>query len=293
MLRRLAMKKRWFRRSVCLLLLGLWSVGVLGEVKKGKIHELNRDIVLLNLINGLYLTEEQTVSLIEKIKEAEEAREVFEKALEEKEKNFEDVLKDVRDVLLTGDEIPDDLKRRVREMKEVQHRSQDERGEKLINLESEVEGLLTKNQLVTIDSYKPCTIPPAQGKIGQSVETAAEGIARQLTRIRRLPNSRYELMKDMFVDFNMDKVEKHLGFLNPEEKEQYRQQTMDTFEKARNLSDKEFLLQKGELALELMPEDVKIRRRRINQLGRVGFFLLDPALIPILETRLKKGLYSI
>ena len=286
------MKKRWFRRGVCLLLLGLWSVGVLGEVKKGKIHELNRDIVLLNLINGLYLTEEQTESLIEKINEAEEAREVFEKALEEKEKNFEDVLKDVRNVLLTGGEIPDDLKRRVREMKEIQHRSQDERGEKLINLESEVEGLLTKNQLVTIDSYKPCTIPPAQGKIGQSVETAAEGIARKLSRIRRLPNSRYEMMKDMFVDFSMDKVEKHLGFRNPEEKEQYRRQTMDTFEKARNLSDKEFLLQKGELALELMPEEVKIRRRRKNQFGRVGFFLLDPALIPILETRLKNGLYS-
>ena len=282
------MKKRWFRRGVCLLLLGLWSVGVLGEVKKGKIHELNRDIVLLNLINGLYLTEEQTESLIEKIKEAEEAREVFEKVLEKKEKDFEDVLKDVRDVLLTGDEIPDDLKRRVREMKEVQHRLHDERGEKLINLESEVEGLLTKNQLVTIDSYKPCTIPPAQGKIGQSVETAAEGIARQLSRIRRLPNSRYELMKDMFVDFNMDKMEKHLGFRNPEEKEQYRQQTMDTFEKARHLSDKAFLLQKGELAQDLMPEEVKIRRRRKNQFGRVGFFLLDPALIPILETRLKR-----
>ncbi len=38
-----------------------------------------------------------------------------------------------------------------------------------------------------------------------------------------------------------------------------------------------------------MPEDEKIRRRRKNQLGRVGHFLMDSALIPILEERLKQN----
>ena len=38
-----------------------------------------------------------------------------------------------------------------------------------------------------------------------------------------------------------------------------------------------------------MPEDEKIRKRRKNQLGRVGHFLMDSALIPILEDRLQQN----
>ena len=283
------MKKAWFQKFICLLLLISWSTGGIGSEKKEKLRQLNRDIVLLNLINGLYLSDEQAVSLIEKIEEADRIREDFEDLLMERKRDFEDILGDVRDVLLKGEEIPEDLKRRVHRMKEIQHRLEDERGEKLGRLESEVEALLTKNQLITIDTYKPCTIPPAHGKIGQSVETAVQGIVRMLTRIRRMPYDRYEIMKDMFVDNSLERVERHLGFQSPEDKERYRQELLDAFEKARTFSDKEFLLQKGELANGLIPEDLKVRKQHKNQLGRVGHFLLDTALIPILKTRLKQG----
>lgn len=275
---------------ICLLLIVLGSTASLGGIDKPeKIHKLHRDIVLLNLINGLYLTPEQTESIIDKIEEAEEARKDFQQEIERRKKDVEDVLEDLEAVLLKGEEIPEDLKKRVHRMKEIQHSLENEMGEKLVRLESEVGVLLTKNQLITIDNYKPCTIPPAQGKIGQSVETAAEGMARMLTRIRHMHRDRYDLMKDMFVDGHLDRIENHLGFQNSEEKERYRQDMLDTFDKARQLSDQEFLVQKGELARKLMPEDVKIRRLRKNQLGRVGHFLLDPALIPILETKLKQG----
>jgi len=256
--------------------------------KVHKLHQLNRDVVLLNLINGLYLTTEQTENLIDKIESAEQVRENFLNELERRKDQIEEVLEEVREALLKGQEIPENLKRRVHRMKEIKHRLEDERGEKLIRLESEVEKLLTPNQRIVIDEYKPCTIPTSQGKIGQSVETAAEGAARLLTRIRHMPKDRYELTKEMFVDFHLDKIERHLGFKHEEEKEQYRQEALDVFETARSLSDKEFLVQKGELARRFLPQDVKIRKHRKNQLGRVGHFLLDPALVPILKERLKQ-----
>lgn len=277
------------KTSIVLLMLILGSALAQGEIKSDKLHKLNRDIFLLNLINGLYLTPEQTESLIEIIDEAEKVREDFEKEVERNEGFTEDILNDVRKALMAAEEIPEDLKKRVHKMKEIRHRLEDERGEQLIRLESEVEALLTQNQLLTIEEYKPCTIPPAQGKIGQSVETAAEGLVRMLTRIRRMPRDRYEMTKDMFVDFHLDKIERHLGFKNADEKERYRQDMMDAFENARALSDQEFLVRKGDMAQSLLPEDMKIRKRRKNQLTKIGFFLLDPALKSILEKRLKQG----
>jgi hypothetical protein len=274
---------------IVLLMLILGSTLAQGEIKNDKLHKLNRDILLLNLINGLYLTPEQMESLIDIIDEAEKVREDFEKDVERNEGFAENVLEEVREVLVNAGEIPDDLKKRVHKMKEIQHRLEDERGVRLIRLESEVEALLTQNQMLTIEEYKPCTIPPAQGKIGQSVETAAEGLARMLTRIRRMPRDRYEMTKDMFVDFHLDKIERHLGFKSADEKKRYRQDMLDAFEKARTLSDQEFLVQKGDMAQGLMPQDMRTHNRRKNQLTKVGHFLLDPALKPILEKRLRQG----
>lgn len=280
------------RRMLCIVFVawvGIGSALGLVEDKPTKLRQLDREIVLLNLINGLHLTTEQMGALIDKIDEAERVRNEFSWETERRESSFEDILEDVKEVLSKGEEIPEDLKKRVHRMKEDEHGLEDEMGEKLVRLENEVEALLTKNQLIVVNTYKPCTIPPERGKIGQSVETAAEGMTQLLTRIRRMPGSRYEMMKDMFVDAHLDRIERHLGFENSEEKETWRQKMLETFEKVRRMPDQDFLMQKGELARELMPEEMKTFKPRKNQLSRVGHFLLDPALKPLLERRLKQG----
>jgi hypothetical protein len=252
-----------------------------------KTHELNRDIVLLNLINGLYLTPEQMEALIEKIEAAEQIRNAFLLELEQNKSVFEDVLTDVREVLNRGEAIPQELKKRVHEMKELKYKLEDQRGEKLVRLESDIGDILTENQLLVLDEYKPCTIPPEKGRIGQSAEAAAEGIVRIFERIRHMNHERYDAMKDRIVDIHMEKAERHLGFENQGEKDAYRKKISDVMQKVRNLSDKKFMLQKGDLARQLLPEDSAAPRRRKNQLGKTGRFLLDPALAPILQTRLK------
>lgn len=261
----------------------------LGAQKENPLAELQRDIVLLNLVNGLYLTTDQTEALIHMIENADEVKENYQKEMNRWQSDFQDVLKEIKDVLLQEEELPEDLKKQYHEMKKIQFEIEDEFGEKLLELESEATHLLTQNQLMVIDQYKPCTIPPAQGKIGQSVETAAEGIARLLERIRMMPDTRYEFAKDKITDSQIERAERHVGFQNNKEKETYRKAVLEIFEEARNLSDQEFLVQKGELVQNLLPEDVPNRKQRKNELGRVGHFLLDPALIPILENQLKEG----
>ncbi len=264
-------------------------VSAKGAVKNDPIVELHRDIVLLNLVNGLYLTTDQTETLIDAIEKAEDIKEDYQKESERWQNDYEDVLEDIRKVLLRGEELPEDLKTQHYELKEIQFQIEDEFGEQLIEIESEVTDLLTQNQLTIIDQYVPCTIPPAEGKIGQSVESAAEGIVRLLERIRIMPNTRYEVMKEMLADSQIERVERHVGFQNNDEKEAYKQAVLDTYEDARNLSDQEFIIHKSELARNILVENDLIKKYRKNELGRVGHFLLDSALIPILENRLKEN----
>ena len=254
-----------------------------------KARQLNREIVLLNLINGLYLTPEQMQTLVEMVETAEEVRSTFLLELDQNKSVFEDVLTEVRNVLIRGEGIPQDLKKRIHKMKALQHRLEDERGEKLVQLESELLNLLTDNQLLVIEDYKPCTIPPAQGKIGQSVDAAARGIVRIFDRIRHMPKERYDDIKETIVDMHMDKIERHLGFENAKEREDYRKKILKILNRVRKLSDKKFLLKKSELAQALLPENIKTHKLRKNELGKTGRLLLDPALVPILKSRLQQG----
>lgn len=283
------MKKinRW-KMILLSLYFGLISIAR-GTEKENPLAELQRDIVLLNLVNGLYLTTDQTETLIDAIERAEDIKEDYQKEIGHWQNDYEDILEDIRKVLLRGEELNEDLKTEHHEMKAIQFQIEDKFGGQLIELESEVTDLLTQNQLMVIDQYVPCTIPPAQGKIGQSVETAAEGIARLLERIRMMPDTRYEFAKDMLTDSQIERAERHAGFQNNNEKEAYRKAVLEIFEEARYLSDQDFIVQKGELARSLLPEDSQIHKLRKNELGRVGHFLLDSALIPILENRLKEG----
>lgn len=276
-------------KRLCLLCLVCWAVNAIGGMSETEeFRQLHRDIVLLNLVNGLYLSTQQIEDLLEKIQEARQIREDCTNKAEQRKDELGEVFEELKTVLQENQEVPDDLKKRVHRAEETLHRLKDDLAENLKRLESDVEAILTKNQRVVIDTYQPCMIPPSQGKIGQSVETAAEGIVRMLTRVRNMPRDRYDLVKDMLVDFQIDKTERHLGVLTEDEKQQIRQETLTIFEQVRRMSDQDFIVQKGELARRFIREPDDARRPRKHELGRAGRFLLDPRLEPILRMRLEQ-----
>ena len=275
-------------KDLCLILLVLFLSNNLHADEREKLFSLHKDIILLNLINGLYLTPEQTASLIEKIEEAEVVRADFLQSIDHHKNDIENVLKNVRQELLNGEQIEEDLKKRVHKMKEIQHQLEDEQGEKLHLIETDLKTVLTPNQLIVIEEYKPCTIPPARGKIGQSEDVSAQGISRLLTRIRRMPRDRYELLNDMFIDRHIEKIERRLGVMTDEEKLSVKKKMLAGFERARTLSDQEYLIEKTELARRLLPDDRKNKILRKNDLGKLGHFMLNPALLPLLKKMVRQ-----
>lgn len=173
-------------------------------------------------------------------------------------------------------------------MKQIQQDLEDIRDEKLIALQEEIKGILSPNQLILIEEFQPCTIPPKTGRIGQSVETGSERLIRHLERIRYMPPSRYDMVKDMLADMHLDKIEKYIQKFSNTEREEYRQKILKTYEKARQLSDKEFLMQKKSLAQNILPEHVTNIIQRKYQLDKVGRFFLDATALNILKEKFGK-----
>ena len=119
--------------------------------------------------------------------------------------------------------------------------------------------------------------PPARGQ-GQPL----------LTRIRRMPRDRYELLNDMFIDRHIEKIERRLGVMTDEEKLSVKKKMLAGFERARTLSDQEYLIEKTELARRLLPDDRKNKILRKNDLGKLGHFMLNPALLPLLKKMVRQ-----
>jgi hypothetical protein len=249
------------------------------------LDKMQREVVLINLINGLYLTPDQIDKIELKNKEAQKVRDRFVKQINKERKEMVKILDDLKEVLLESQNISKDLKKQVRKIKEIQFKLQEERGEQLLRLESEIQDILTENQIMVIDTYKPCLVPPEKGKIGQSIEAGAERIVRMLKRIRQMPRENYELMKEMMIDLYIDKVEHHVGILTPEERTQLQEDALIIFENVRSMSDEEFFIKKGELAKDFIHEKDSKPRQRKYSFGRVGNFLLDPLIVPLLRLK--------
>ncbi len=89
------------------------------------------------------------------------------------------------------------------------------------------------------------------------------------------------------MDRLIEHYEVHIGVLDDDEKKALRKEYLELFEEAKSLSDLDFELKKKELAERMAQKGEKQkRRRRKYELGKIGRFLLDERVIPILEDRL-------
>ena len=252
--------------------------------------QLRYEIILLNLVNSLYLTSDQMQLLTIKIHEAEEIRNSTNQHKKDKESEFEIILRKIKQHLLRNEEIPESIKKQFHQMKGTFDQIEHQNGQLLKDLEQEVVQQLNENQILSIETYRPCMIPPKQGRIGQSVELKEKGIINMLDHIRYMDNKKFQFVKYKIIKRNISRLEKHSGIMTQEEKQEHKIKMENTLEKVRNLSDKKFFLQKNMLAREFLPEEnLVLHHQRKNDLSRIGRFLLDPVLLPILENKLEQG----
>ncbi|HHT9155720.1 MAG TPA: hypothetical protein ACFYD5_07895 [Candidatus Tripitaka sp. YC43] len=260
-----------------------------------QVEALREDINLLNLLNGLNLTDEQSSRVMNL---AAEARAIKQGRLEENAQllnEFKETLAILKEGIMDKNWRPDpeiekkagQLNHRLKELKE-------EGFTRLQALEGEAKGVLTPGQLAIIEDYKPCLIPPKDLKsptrAGQAFDTAP--VEKFLTRVRSIPAERYARARDILTEEFLDRLEKHLGPLP--DKTAKREEVLRVIEQARTMTDEEFALEKEDMASKLAPKpEAGPRQGQRPAFGfhgqgmdKVGRFLLNERIIPILEKRL-------
>ncbi|OHB91104.1 MAG: hypothetical protein A3E19_02595 [Planctomycetes bacterium RIFCSPHIGHO2_12_FULL_52_36] len=293
------------------------TMGLKEEMKQ--IAALREDINLLNLLNGLNLTDEQSSRVMNL---ATEARAVRQGSLGENAQllnEFKETLLTLKEGVMDKNWRPDpEIEKKAGQLNHKLKELKEESFTRLQVLEGEAKGVLTPGQLAIIEDYKPCLIPPKDLKsptrAGQAFDTAP--VERFLTRARSIPAERYAKARDTLTEEFLDRLEKHLGPLP--DKTAKREEVLRVIEEARTMTDEEFALEKEDMASKLAPKPeghpslspskpALQRSEGADQgqaqagprqgqrpafsfhgrgMDKVGRFLLDERIIPILEKRL-------
>jgi hypothetical protein len=210
-------------------------------------------------------------------------------------RQMEEILKRIREIVARDEEIGQDLAREFHQVKKKGEDLREEFHQSMRVYQDEIKGILNENQIALINDFKPCVIPPRDtwdsARIGQASGDTRMG-EKFLTRVRQMEEKAYQKRKSFIIERHIERVERHVGVLSNEERAEEERRVADIFGKARELSDVDFEAQKGDLARELKgPHQKKMEShhpKRKGDLDKVGRFLLDPKLIPILEKRITR-----
>ena len=286
---------RKIKHTLCLALLmgalllassGCASLPTANAEELTNVGELQREVQLLNLLNGLELSADQMRFLLEKAQEAEEIREELQDKADENVEETVAVLSELRATLMRGENIADPSRERWYSIHGKNLELREEYEEEMTRIAREVQGILEGHQIYALEHFAPCVIPPqGEARIGQAEDTtAAEGI---LARIRAIPTARFERNKEEIARKITERLKSHLprGSVLAINEEAETARVLSILEEARGLSDVKFELQKTDLVQQVKsayelpdtPVDVRLKIER---------HLLDPRIIPLLEEKL-------
>jgi hypothetical protein len=247
---------------------------------------LQREVQLLNLINGLELSADQMRFLLEKAQEAEKTREEFKVKAEKNVEETATVLTELRATLMRGESIADSLREQWFSARSKNLELREEYEEEMTRIAQEVQGILEGHQIYALEHFVPCVIPPQGGaRIGQAEDTTAgEEI---LARIRAIPAARFERNKEEIARRIVERLKSHLprGFVLPANEEEEIARILSILEEARGLSDMEFELQKADL-VQQVKSAYELPETPVDTCLKIRRHLLDPRIIPLLEEKL-------
>ena len=257
------------------------------------VYDLGREISLINLINGLYLSPEQISQMLKILRKVEGIRGKYQSKAVSQANQMEEILNEFREILGRNEEIDQGLIKEFLQAKKREEGLKEEYHSALMPYQDQMQEVLNENQLALIEEFKPCIIPPkdtrSSARIGQAAGDTRMG-EKLLTRIRQMDENVYRRRKALLIERHIERFERRVGLFSDEERVEEEGRVADILKRARDLSDLDFEAQKGDLARELIEPYEKAlqsrHRKRRGDLDKLAKFLLDPKLIPILEKRL-------
>lgn len=236
------------------------------------------EISLLNVLRGLYLTEEQAREISALALEAEKIRkDTFEKihAL-----NSIPVMTQLRDELFTAlAENPPQIRKEVVKLDNEAHRLTGEALDKIATMEEKIKKVLAPGQQDIFWSFVPCIVPEVdfENPIRTGQAAASSRLMPALELIRNTPEDMWEKHGQAFVDYTMKITENEAGRMTSEVREDLRRRLVKHCWKIRSLSEADFMIHKSELAEQLLLINREhTQRSGFRTTGKIARFFLSP-----------------
>lgn len=250
-----------------------------------EIMQLQQEIKIINLLNGLELSEFQMVFIQDKVKEAEKIKNEFYQEIAINAGDYTDALSQLKEHNLTNTDVSAKLGHNIHTLNTKARLSKAHYHESLDRISQDIAAILEGHQLYQLEHYIPCLIPPpGETKIGQS--EIPTGIIKQLQRLREIPDWFYDMKKNDIVEKTLQKLKLHRNRHSEFSEDEEKAKILDFFDQIRSIPDIEFALNKQKYA-----EELKAMSRPampgIAPSAKIENFLLDPLIVPILDEMLK------
>ncbi len=265
-----------------------------------ELDSLKEEISLLNLLRGLYLSENQVSQLCEISLEADNAvKDIFNPILQDKVVILE-AFADLRNRLFEAPGKETQAQKKAHQINDRLKETQGKAIELLGKLEVRASRVLTAAQLEIVEGFVPCLIPPNDLKnpvrVGQA--GAAEGPLAKITElIYATPEDVWNERKMILLGKACQKMEEDTGKLSDSMRTDLLNRLSETAKKIRATDPVDFPLKKGEMADEMLLIDHT--KRGINghkPVGKVGkWFLSETAakLLPRWKDAMEAGMEQV
>ncbi len=280
------MRRYLLSNLIFFLFLSTNPVYVLSEELSSR--EIKKEIVIYNLINGLYLDTTQMEFILIRAKQLKEYQDKMKKILDGKEEEEKQLLLVLKEKIKNDSisEYPELIKSFHKKKAEVM-RIRKEYVSFLKRKVKEIKEILDKNQIYLLDNFTPCVVPPkGEARIGQF---SLEGETRLLEKIRLIPSLEYENKKEKIAEKIIEKYYLlHPWMLWRENNGALKNKIIEIMDEVRTLNKVEFDLTKKDIAKRI--KQLLFGNRTKKELDvdkKIVSYLLDPLVIPILEEKLR------
>ncbi len=263
------------------------------------IESLKREISILNLVNALELDKGQIKKIILSATKAQKEQVSFSEEIRVINKEYSEALAELKGVLSEGVEIPAALEEKIDYIKKQRHIAIAQYYQKIKTYQDGIKERLKDEQLVIIEDFQPCVIPPKDLahpiRAGQSGSNISE-IEKLIGDLRDLPDNIFDYFCNKVIDHTITETELAFGKLDPEKRKQEKQRLVNIVKSAREMSDLDFTVEKQRLAKQFISrsDNVIAKFKDLSDfeedmhggISKIGKFLLDPAIVPLLKPRL-------
>lgn len=242
-------------------------------------RKIKEEISLLNLLNGLYLSQDQLEKLVPLAEKASAIKQRYAEEFCGQSKDYFSDLCSLRDALYTTTGPTKEQNRQATNAyRKYAKAPQAQIAEEIGKLEEEAISIFGNSQLAVIKDFKPCLIPPKNLRdpiaVGQASSTDKE--EKILDIIRRMPEELYQMNKQDIADRVIKQTEKEKGKMPDDIRKDMVSTYIRKMDEVRAKNAVDFDLKKKETAESFRMFDDKVtynNGKRVN--GKVARYFLN------------------